>query len=232
MSRKVIILRLGEQDVFVKDPYAVLAENGIGEDLPAVEFNHLAAAALERGNPELVRLFAGSAECICCASRPRAVRALLDFCGIDIRPLTVTWLALEWDAHALKKACGTPWYPVIDRDRCTGCGICHDYCLFSTYRRDDQRAPARRVRVEAPLNCKPGCPACARLCGSGALIFPFCPEASLNGALEGDAPPAQSDLLREFEADPMKVLEERRRKRRLLDDRTLADAERNRFLRE
>ncbi len=230
ITKKAIIFRLGALDRWSVDPLAVLAENGFASTADVTEVGNLAELALTKGSLEIAKLFTADAEYLCCASRPRAARALLDFCGIDLRALAITWLALDWDARALKNSCGTPWYPVIDRERCTGCGICHDYCLFSTYRRDDQSPPPQRVRVASPLNCKPGCPACARLCGSGALIFPFCPEPSLNGALEADAPRAQSDLLKEFEADPIKVLAERRRKRRLLDDRPIADAERDRFL--
>jgi len=59
------------------------------------------------------------------------------------------------------------WYPVIDRDRCTGCGKCHDFCLFGVYDRD-----GRRVTIVQPDNCKPGCPACARVCPVGAIMFP------------------------------------------------------------
>jgi ferredoxin len=141
----------------------------------------------------------------------------------------MTWLALEYETAALKSAHGRPWFPVIDRERCTGCGICHDYCLFSAYSRDDSARAELRIQVQNPLNCKTGCPACARLCRSNALIFPFNPEPQINGALEQIVSQPESDLLRAFEADPLKVLEERRRKRRLIDETRLADSEREKF---
>jgi len=59
------------------------------------------------------------------------------------------------------------WYPVLDYSRCTGCGRCLDFCLFGTYSRED-----RRVVATSPDSCKPGCPACARVCPSGAIMFP------------------------------------------------------------
>lgn len=66
--------------------------------------------------------------------------------------------------------CDSPaarWYPVLDPDRCTHCGQCVDFCLFGVYERCDGR-----VTVVHPDNCKPGCPACARVCPDGAIIFP------------------------------------------------------------
>ncbi len=229
MKTKVIIFRLGELDCFTGDPREVLSESGFDSSGELIEFNELAAAALTRGNPALSALFADAAEYLCCASRPRTVRALLDFGGIDFRSKKITWLALDYDPAALKRAHGTPWFPVIDRERCTGCGICHDYCLFSTYIRDDRAAAERRIQVQHPLNCKTGCPACARLCRSNALIFPFNPEPTINGALDVIGSQPESELLRAFDADPMKVLEERRKKRRLMDEQRVADAERDSF---
>jgi len=66
--------------------------------------------------------------------------------------------------------CDTPaprWYPVLDPDRCTHCGQCVDFCLFGVYERREGR-----VTVVHPDNCKPGCPACARVCPDGAIMFP------------------------------------------------------------
>lgn len=227
--KKAIIFKLGELDRFAADPHAVLSDNGIESSVEVIEFNELAGAALKKHNPELKALFADDADYVCCASRPRTARAMLDFAEIDYRARNITWLSVAYDEAALKSAHGTPWYPVIDRDRCTGCGICHDYCLFGTYVRDESAEPARRVVAANPLSCKVGCPACARLCKSGALIFPFNPEPGINGALENAASREESDLLKAFEADPMKVLEERRKKRRLIDEKKLADSERECF---
>ena len=59
------------------------------------------------------------------------------------------------------------WYPVLDYERCTQCGRCRDFCLFGVYDRDEGW-----VVVSQPDKCKPGCPACARVCPSGAIMFP------------------------------------------------------------
>ncbi len=225
--KKAIIFNLGEVDRFTADPHALLAANGVEQSHPVTEFNELAAAALKHGNPELNALFADDVEYVCCASRPRTARALLDFCGIQFRELAITWLAVDYDTGALKSAHGTPWYPVIDRERCTGCGICHDYCLFGTYLRDNSLDPAQRIQVAHPLNCKVGCPACARLCKTAAVIFPFNPEPGINGELEAVASSSDSDLLKAFEADPLKVLAERRKKRQLIAQQHLVDSQRD-----
>ena len=68
------------------------------------------------------------------------------------------------------------WYPVLDREKCVNCGKCHDFCLFGVYSLEDGQ-----VKVAQPLNCKNNCPACARVCPVGAVIFAKHPEAPING---------------------------------------------------
>jgi ferredoxin len=143
---------------------------------------------------------------------------------------TVDWRTLPYSEKALKDEFGVPWYPTIDRSRCTGCGTCEDYCLFSVYTLERERPLNERVRVSAPLNCKTGCPACSRLCPTGALIFPFCAESALNGSVENPLPRAAEDVLATLGADPLKVLAERRVKKRLLASETLQQAEQDRIL--
>ncbi len=225
MQPETVIFKLGELDRFTADPLAELS--GYGDAMRITRIDNLAQAALQKNNPELTGIFEDAAvEYYCCASRPRAVRALLDFAQIEYRGRNITWINVACDESLLKGLQGAPWYPVIDRERCSGCGICYDYCIFATYQLDQNSPRAQRVKVAAPLNCKQGCPACARICPSGALIFPFSPEAVLNGALEDKSVMARDELIREFEKDPIKVLEQRRAKRRLLDAKKVADVER------
>lgn len=61
------------------------------------------------------------------------------------------------------------WYPVIDGARCVNCQHCLQFCLFSVYETDEQG----RVIVRNPDHCKPGCPACSRICPEGAIMFPL-----------------------------------------------------------
>jgi NAD-dependent dihydropyrimidine dehydrogenase PreA subunit len=61
------------------------------------------------------------------------------------------------------------WYPVIDRKRCTDCLECLEFCLFGVYDVDSEG----RLSVARPDLCKPGCPACSRVCPEQAVIFPL-----------------------------------------------------------
>ncbi len=60
------------------------------------------------------------------------------------------------------------WYPVVDRARCLGCNECLNFCLFGVWGFDH----AGKIFVEDPDACRPGCPACARICPAGAIMFP------------------------------------------------------------
>lgn len=71
------------------------------------------------------------------------------------------------------------WYPVADESRCTNCRHCLQFCIFGVYGQDD----AGRVTVIAPDNCKPGCPACARICPNSAIMFPlYADDQAIAGA--------------------------------------------------
>jgi len=63
------------------------------------------------------------------------------------------------------------WYPVIDYSLCTSCGQCRDFCLFGVYSVNSVDDGGKVVPAE-PDNCKPGCPACSRVCPAGAIMFP------------------------------------------------------------
>lgn len=61
------------------------------------------------------------------------------------------------------------WYPVVDASRCTQCRHCLQFCIFGVYALD----AAGQVRVTRPERCKPGCPACSRICPHSAIMFPL-----------------------------------------------------------
>jgi len=77
------------------------------------------------------------------------------------------------------------WYPVLDCSRCANCLECLNFCLFGVYGLDEHK----QVFVEDADACKPGCPACSRVCPQGAIIFPECPTPVIAGA-PGDVPDA------------------------------------------
>ncbi len=61
------------------------------------------------------------------------------------------------------------WYPIIDGSRCRNCHQCFQFCLFGVYALDAEG----KVAVTRPDECKPGCPACSRICPAGAIMFPL-----------------------------------------------------------
>lgn len=70
------------------------------------------------------------------------------------------------------------WYPVVDRGRCGNCLECLNFCLFGVFSTDVSGG----LLIEQPDACRDGCPACARVCPSGAIMFPH----FTNPAIAGD----------------------------------------------
>jgi NAD-dependent dihydropyrimidine dehydrogenase PreA subunit len=103
------------------------------------------------------------------------------------------------------------WYPVIDRERCTDCCKCHDFCLFGVYAIKDGK-----VKVTQPQNCKNNCPACARVCPSKAIIFPKYKKSPINGGLHDEEQMAETDTKVLYSMALKHKLEERRAKISLL----------------
>jgi len=77
------------------------------------------------------------------------------------------------------------WYPIVDYDRCVGCLECLNFCLFGVYGLDEED----RLFVEEPDACRAGCPACARVCPSHAILFPRCPDQAIAGREEFETSP-------------------------------------------
>ncbi|MBI9068153.1 MAG: 4Fe-4S binding protein [Salinivirgaceae bacterium] len=105
------------------------------------------------------------------------------------------------------------WFPILDYERCVGCGQCADFCLFGTYSKTDDK-----VWVENPHACKNNCPACARICPHTAIIFPKYKEggaiagsASIDEKLEQER--RQSDMNEILGSDIYKTLAQRKVKR-------------------
>lgn len=81
------------------------------------------------------------------------------------------------EPRELHEAVSRRWYPLLDRCRCTSCRHCLQFCLFGVWDTD-----GREVVAVSPDNCKDGCPACARVCPHGAIIFPLSDEPAVAGA--------------------------------------------------
>jgi len=185
-----------------------------GLDADAYVIRDLCGAALAK-SVELSAILKSYRRQIVLACFPRAARALFAQCGIDAPSAEFINLQDGGIAAALDAARGLgvgigvsrvypfdsglsvpSWFPVIDRERCTACGICADFCLFGVYR----KAQGKKPEVQKPLNCKNNCPACARKCPSSAVIFPKIPERGvIAGAEVGKyrvGIPAQSEVSR------------------------------------
>lgn len=71
----------------------------------------------------------------------------------------------------------TPWFPVIDYQRCTNCMQCLSFCLFDVYGVD----AGGKIEVRNESNCKTNCPACSRVCPDVAILFPKYKRGPING---------------------------------------------------
>jgi len=80
------------------------------------------------------------------------------------------------------------WYPVVDYGRCALCLECMNFCLFGVFGLD----ASEELIVESPDACRDGCPACARVCPTQAIMFP----THNNPAIAGDpaAKPGSVDI--------------------------------------
>lgn len=88
---------------------------------------------------------------------------------------------------------------MIDRDRCSGCLECLNFCLFGVYGMDS----ADRLLIEQPDACRTGCPACSRICPEGAIMFPQHADPAISGGAEASLTGLKLDLSQLFSgADP------------------------------
>jgi len=69
------------------------------------------------------------------------------------------------------------WYPLVDFGRCQNCLECLNFCLFGVFNVDQ----SGQLFVEQPDACRDGCPACARVCPSRAIVFPHHDNPAIAG---------------------------------------------------
>jgi len=86
------------------------------------------------------------------------------------------------------------WYPVVDRRRCKNCLECLNFCLFGVYDIDENQS----LLVAQPDACRPGCPACSRVCPHGAIMFPDHADPAVAGDPRAAAAGPKADLYQFF----------------------------------
>ena len=200
-----------------------------GVDFEAVP--DLCSLALRRD--VVLQKLARASELIVIACHARAVRGLFAAAGAPLRadgvqlldlrarPAAEILVALPADAGGTRDAtqlstqleaqvgAQPAWFPVVDTARCTGCLQCQSFCLFGVYGKNAEG----QLEVRQPGNCKPDCPACARVCPALAIIFPKYKQEPINGgeitAADAAREPVKVDVSALLGGDVYKALRSR-----------------------
>lgn len=197
MNRKVIFCNCGAK---LLGPSRATTISGYLNEAghPFAEISDLCGISVDHKSATR-NLLLSADEILIIACFPRAVKLLLENCGIDHQALKLSFINFREmnDSQVLdgvasffasKTAPGASsafqgssqwpaWFPIIDHSRCNTCGQCADFCLFGVYEKIDGK-----VVVANPKECKNNCPACARICPQTAIIFP---KYEHSGAIAG-----------------------------------------------
>jgi len=109
--------------------------------------------------------------------------ARMDIRGKTVADVTGGVTALREERALPQPGAWTPWFPVIDYERCTNCMQCLSFCLFDVYGVDEHG----KIQVRNEDNCKTNCPACSRVCPDVAILFPKYAKGPINGDKVSDA---------------------------------------------
>ena len=123
--------------------------------------------------------FAGEPDCKSIDLRSQSLENVLKALGIDAAPADAADEWKELIATFPSKLGEDAWYPTLDKDVCSECGKCFEFCPFGVYEMVNDR-----VTVVHPQHCKNNCPACARQCPTSAIIFPKYDRSPINGGEE------------------------------------------------
>jgi NAD-dependent dihydropyrimidine dehydrogenase PreA subunit len=187
MSKKIIFCNCGAK-LIGTDRLESISAHLKQEGVPFVEISDLCGCSVDRKS-ETRDLFLDTEEVMIIACYPRAVKLLLENCGIDHQSLKLNFINFRelsndqvftglgsflagetktLESSVLQNSSEWPsWFPMIDSSRCNACGQCADFCLFGVYEKINNK-----VVVVNPKGCKNNCPACGRICPQTAIIFP------------------------------------------------------------
>lgn len=119
--------------------------------------------------------------CFDLRTHDRAEPYLTEIAGIVAAAIplaeTAAFAGAKGHVNVIDEATRERWYPVIDYGRCENCLECLNFCLFGVYGLDADN----RLVAEQPDACRPGCPACSRVCPAGAIMFPQHHEPGIAG---------------------------------------------------
>ena len=204
MSKKIVFCNCGGQNIGVERMYGLddLLQH---TDAEVIKISDLCGLSVS-DKASIGQIFSPADEVLLIACYPRTINLILQDAGIQfnktqLQILNTRELNEELVFKGIKSFCkeGTgeqsyteikseeewpSWYPIIDKERCTSCGQCANFCLFGVY-----EIKEGTVQVVNPKGCKNNCPACARICPQTAIIFP---KYQQRGAIGG------SDLIDEL----------------------------------
>jgi len=118
---------------------------------------------------------------------------VLQATGKSLTPVEADDLVAAERLLAIEEDVRHRWYPVVDYSRCKSCLECLNFCLFGVF-----GLSGGRLVVEQADACRPGCPACARVCPSQAIMFPQHPDPFIAGDPKASSQAADADLLKQL----------------------------------
>lgn len=59
------------------------------------------------------------------------------------------------------------WYPIIDKDKCTKCLSCVNFCKHDVYSTNEEGFPL----VKKPDNCVEFCRGCQKICPAETITY-------------------------------------------------------------